>query len=460
MSPPEAPKKSAKQFVADITKSPELAHKLFTLAKTSDDLGNFLKNEGYVMSESEFDDAVKAATSGSQFQLSSVGGLYTFDKPPDLVQQKKWLMIDPANATLYVGAGEVNLKNTEKDCTVQDGSVKWTEGDVNYSIDFVVSYLSDGAPQPTRFKGTRTGNTDSEVTGVQSTPWATTDYMTRVLAGLGIGGFIATLVGFPNAFATVKWLYRKIRGDSSGEAKKNLAEVEGRFSVFAKAIAKAFEPDVNFENLEEVAERHLPGIVGEALNQTKDSKIIRETALEKISGILTEKLAYDLYAKSQSIEPLLDTLELSHPDLASEIAKEIIESKKPVMRESEKLDVYITKRISLSEEVVNNARTKLQGIKSKASELQTSMKSAQDALAALEASNPDGERATEHADNIAKLRNLLEVFKNHLQETERSQEEAQLELEKKATEHEEAKRLDRNGGKHFEGMLRKKAGHH
>ena len=74
---------------------------------------------------------------------------------------------------------------------------------------------------------------------------------------------------------------------------------------------------------------------------------------------------------------------LSHPDLASKIAKEIIESKKPVMRESEKLDVYITKRISLSEEVVNNARTKLQGIKSKASELQTSMKSAQDALAAV-----------------------------------------------------------------------------
>ena len=74
---------------------------------------------------------------------------------------------------------------------------------------------------------------------------------------------------------------------------------------------------------------------------------------------------------------------LSHPDLASKIAKEIIESKKPVMRESEELDVYITKRISLSEEVVNNARTKLQGIKSKASELQTSMKSAQDALAAV-----------------------------------------------------------------------------
>lgn len=73
-----------------------------------------------------------------------------------------------------------------------------------------------------------------------------------------------------------------------------MAKVEGRFAVFAKAIARTFEPDVNFENLEEVAERHLPGIASEALNQTKDSKIIRKEVLERTSGILTERLERDL----------------------------------------------------------------------------------------------------------------------------------------------------------------------
>ncbi|KAK4457631.1 hypothetical protein QBC42DRAFT_317381 [Cladorrhinum samala] len=151
-----------------------------------------LEKAGYQITKDDATKALEAEKAGPNFDVRFVAGLYSFDQPADLKDDKnRMMMVDGGSGRIFIGQTRVNST------TDSQGNVTWTQGDHTYSITFTAPYNSKGTPDPKTFLGTRkhrtTGNEDV-VSGTQVVPTPDSDFWTNLPGPLTLG-WIATILG-------------------------------------------------------------------------------------------------------------------------------------------------------------------------------------------------------------------------------------------------------------------------